>query len=293
VKTFLPFILTLCYAFTNAQAIKDLPLSHPNLTDQQYIVANKIRQINVILSEKALNERIRMRSEINYFFNLKGQVEKELQFNMVGDFIVDTTLTVYYYKNDLLWIKRTKTPLKYSGLYYEYDEAGNKIKEVNTIDFPAPGSNGEVIEKQTIISVDGLKHEKLSSTQTKITYLNDEGRPYKKAIHYFDEKGRLIEQDFQFLYTSIRSNHKFIFDNQGRLIEQTVFSDAGEQVTEKMIYTYTTAGLLEHAFRHKNGKATHQTFFFYSKNTSIPEATVTKDLHDNSMILKDFKIFYH
>jgi hypothetical protein len=275
-----------------AQQYKELPLFHPDLLNPSYIKQNKILLITATVSYKTDKSRIQSKGiEYTYSFNTEGNIEREMQVMALPTGVFDTVRAEYYYSKGLLSIKRVLRGGQYFGYYYEYDSLKRKIKEVETLDIRNKSiPDAFVVEKQKIMALEQYAYTKLTPTQEKVTFLNDESRAYKNGILYTNEKGILTEENYQFNYTALRTNIKYKYDNKGKLTEQVFTSDAGETYNETWSWTYNEEGKLSSSQKIKNGIIQENTFYFYNKETGIPEATITKLTSDNSMILKDFKV---
>lgn len=292
-----------------------------NVFNKQFIKKNKIKTITAGVADKPDGEIIRDKGLAQVFLfdtngNLsriyyneitfiqkteveipatykRGKLLKRSYTKIDYQYHYDTLGTEFFYTtNGFLSMKRTFTGDVYLTAYYEYSAEGwlkrqTKCRETNAAKHGEPFKLG----MQTILSDEKFEYEKLSSTQVKKIFLNDEDKPYKTGIINYKEE-LPADETYQFVVGFIRSSVVYKYDAADRLVEKTITDNSSGSNTEKFIYEYDEKENLTKEKRFKNGMQSDEIIFLYDETGKLTSQADRQFQKENIRIVKYEYEFY-
>lgn len=246
---------------------------------EKFIRVNKIKTIKTEISFKRELQPIVQTGNIQGFeFNSSGKLVKQYETISIAGAIKDTSISYFIY-NDKgnLELKRSSDGYGFYSYYYEYDDAGNIIKQVYSRDENKGYKNDFQMNRQFIINSETYQYEKLSSKQKKKRFYNDNGMEYKSLILYFNEYGNIAEEESKFIVTGRKSSITYNYDELFRLSEKTDYSAVSGENRIVSVFTYDEFGNVLREKISRNGTVKTTREFLYDKKTFLLDAQLIKD----------------
>lgn len=184
--------------------------------------------------------------------------------------VFDTLETFYRYdaKKNLI-MKRSGSGQFYNANYFEYDSLGNLIRHMVFRETNVGDNRNFKLGVQTMISSETYTYQKLTPTQVKKRFLNDEGKVYKEGILNYDDGGRLLDETYSFVVSWMRSSNTYKYDNDGNLIEKISTSNTAADLKERFTFTYDSVGEIESKKYYKGETLEHEFSFIYDANRRL------------------------
>lgn len=215
----------------------------------------------------------------------RGKIVRPAGTRLVTKYINDTIfVNVFYDDQKRLVGKRVRAGDYYDAYYYEYNEQNQIRKELHCKETNISENKKEFkMGVQTLLSVETFEYLQLTDTQVKKRCLNDEGREYKKAIINYDSKGNKLSENYEFMVSWMRQEKAWQYDDNGKLVKQSIVSNEGGDVNEYSIYEYVKNGVLLTEHKFKNNQLTEEINYMYDEGNVLIKSEVNRD-HKNASI---------
>ncbi len=215
----------------------------------------------------------------------RGKIVRPAGKRLVTKYINDTIfVNVFYDDQKRLVGKRVRAGDYYDAYYYEYNEQNQIRKELHCKETNISENKKEFkMGVQTLLSVETFEYLQLTATQIKKRCLNDEGREYKKAIINYDSKGNKLSENYEFMVSWMRQEKAWQYDDNGKLVKQSIVSNEGGDVNEYSIYEYVKNGVLLTEHKFKNNQLTEEINYMYDEGNVLIKSEVNRD-HKNASI---------
>ncbi len=248
---------------------------------ETFIRVNKIKSATAEISFKRVWQPIVNPGNFQSFeFNNQGKLVKQLETISIAGNIKDTSVSYFIYnEKNQLERKRSSDGYGFYSYYFEYDHAGNIIKQVYSRDEPRPGGakNEFQLARQFIISSETFQYEQLSPKQKKRRFFNDLGMEYKSAITYYNEYGNISEDETRFIVSGRKSTITYKYDEFFRLSEKSDFSMVSGENNIVSVFTYDEFGNVMQEKISRNGTLKTTREFVYDRKTFLLDAQLIKD----------------
>lgn len=225
----------------------------------------------------------------------KGKLISKPYTKSIYRYGYDTISTRYHYdNNNRLTIKRTKYGDVYHSWYFQYDNQGQLIKQINARETNLNINDSEFkLGVQTVISKEEFEYEILSKNQVKIKCLNDEGRLYKVVIINKDDNGRVVSESHEFIVGGIRQEYSYEYNTSGKVVKKKYSSnDSGTQM-EELVYEYDAAGQLLSEVKFRNGIKTNELSYLYDASDKSLKSLLDRDFNNKSIGIIKFTYNYY
>jgi len=289
---------------------------------KEYIAKNKIHSIRASLVYKRDNEPIQDKGLSKtweytgqglltryYFTTIRGYVNKPVTHPAVRKgrrvipayvsdepaYLYDTTFTDYYYNlQQQLILRRTRDGDYYNAVYYEYDAKGNVRKEsVFRETNASDNKNVFRLGVQNQLSTEEFQYEQVSAGQVRCKHLNDEGKVFKQTMYYSDSLGRLTEENNSYTVSWMRSNTRFTYDGNGRLVNKiSVSNENGDEVTRNE-YKYVQGNLVDVENRYKGEEKQNELNYLYDKQTGILTSHFIREELNKAILIVQYSYEYY
>ncbi len=215
----------------------------------------------------------------------RGKVIRPAGTRTITKYINDTIFVNLFYDNqNRIVAKRVQAGDYYDTYYYEYNPENKIKKELHCKETNISENKKEFkLGVQSILSSETFEYTKLTPTQIKKSCLNDEGREYKKAIINYDARGNMISENYEFTISWMRSEIKYSYDSNNRLIEKTYTSNESGYIKTESYYDYHSSGALLGEKKMKNEVLTDEINYLYDEGFNFTKSEVNRD-HINSSI---------
>lgn len=215
----------------------------------------------------------------------KGKIIQAASTRTVTKYFNDTIFAdIFYDQQSRIITKRVKMGAYYNSYYYEYNEKNQIKKEMHFRETNISENKNEFkLGVQNILSNETFEYEQMTPTQVKKKCLNDEGREYKKAIINYDDKGRILTENYEFIVSWMRQETAYQYDSNGRLLEKTYVSNESGNVKEYSVYKYDGNGVLMEEKKFKNDALLFETSYLYDDANNILKSKINRD-HKNTSI---------
>lgn len=259
--------------------LADLVFSNNVFFSEKFIRQNKIKSATAEISFKRELQTIVKTGNVQRFeFGLDGKLARQMETISVAGNIKDTAITYFIYNaKKQLEMKRSSDGYGFYSYHYEYDEAGNIIKQVYSRDENKGFKNDFQLSKQFIINSESYRYEQLSSAQKKRRFFNDNGSEYKSVITSLNEYGNMLEEETRFVVTGRKSSITYKYDEYFRLSEKSDISMVPEENKIVSVFTYDEFGNVLQEKISRNGTLKTTREFLYDKKTFLLEAQLVKD----------------
>lgn len=202
-----------------------------------------------------------------------------------NDYVYDTTSTSYYYSNGNLVLKRYfDGAMFYESRYYRYDSLGNLVKELRYRETNnSKDKSFFILGTQLLLSEDSFQYKKYSNGQLHCFSLNNENRPYKQQISYYDVLGQKIKTSEHYTAASwITQEHVFEY-KAGRLASASFRGNADKEVNIKNTYEYDLYNQLLTEKHYKNDVLQKELSYITNSADKLLSSLVIRD-HINKSI---------
>lgn len=291
--------------------------------NEDYIKQNRLKALTASIANKPDNKIIEDKGLIKgYEFNEAGKQvryyytvissmqQKEIEVpavyrrgkkisggysRSVFTYTYDTISTRYIYnEKNYLIIKRTRYGDSYSSWYYNYNEDGMVVKQINARETNLNRWESDFkLGVQSIISKEEFQYEKLSDRQLKIKCLNDEGRLFKTIIINKDEKGRVLNESHEFFIGGILQEYKYEYDVNGRVTKTSYSSNENGSKQVEHQYIYDDKNNLVTEIYLKGGEKTDELSYLYDEKNNSLKSLLDRDFINKSIgIIKYSWSFY-
>jgi hypothetical protein len=215
----------------------------------------------------------------------KGKVIQAATVRRVTKYHNDTIFAnIYYDSQNRIKSKRVQMGAYYNAYYYEYNEKGQIVKEMHFRETNVSEDKNEFkMGVQNILSSETFEYIQMTPTQVKKKCLNDEGREFKKAIINYDEKGKKLSENYEFIVSWMKQENSFQFDANGNLVEKTYVSNESGDVKEYTVYKYDGNGVLLEEKKFKNDALLFEISYLYDETNNLLKSKINRD-HKNSSI---------
>ena len=172
----------------------------------------------------------------------------------------------------------------YNSYYYEYNEKGQIKREMHFRETNISENKNEFkLGVQNILSNETFEYIEMTPTQVKKRCLNDEGREYKKAIINYDEKGRILTENYEFIVSWMKQENNYQYDLSGHLLEKTCTGNESGDVKEYTVYKYDGNGVLMEEKKFKNDALLFEISYLYDETNNLLKSKINRD-HKNTSI---------
>lgn len=304
-----------------AQLISTYPVEigiGPMSFNTKIIKKNKIKKIDVVIVDKPDGEVIIDKgASQGYEFDSLGRVTRYYYtiLNFAENEVVDvpeirrkgkiiqgaTTRTVTKYHNDTIFAniyynpqnriitKRVKMGAYYNSYYYEYNEKGQITKEMHFRETNISENRNEFkLGVQNILSNETFEYIQMTPTQVKKRCMNDEGREFKKAIINYDEKGRILTENYEFIVSWMKQENSYQYNSNGQVIERTYTSNESGDVKEYFVYKYDGNGVVLEEKKFKNDALISEMSYLYDETNNLLKSKINRDHKNNSIGIVKF-----
>lgn len=322
------FILTSIFVTAiiscNAQLISnkptDIPLGPVNFNNQ-FIVQNKIKSISINMVDKPDGSIIIDKGAIQGFeFDTKGRVyryyytvlnraikeDNDMPFVTKRGKIIQRSVSKTHYLNDTVFCnvfydeanriigKRIQTGDYYDAYYYEYNESGQIKKELHCKETNISETKKDFkLGVQTVLSSETFEYMNLTKTQIKKRCLNDEGREYKKAIINYDEKGKKISENYEFIVGWMRQESKYMYNHKNQLVQYSFISNENGDIDKKTTYEYNEKGNIVLEKRYVKDILLNEVSYLFDETNNLVKSHINRDFKNASIgIVKYVYSFY-
>jgi YD repeat-containing protein len=283
-KLIILFILFLESGITWAQMIRNRnceAFTEAPYFDTAFVRKNKIHSILGSTSIKKEMDIIRETDLIQYYeFDAKGRLIKQMYSHHKFNDRLDTTTIMYYYDTKgRLTTRRQNDNYSFYSYNYEYDSAGNIIREVYSRDENCgPSKYAFKLGKQYEITSEKYSYKMKSDGSLAKYYYNSLDRPYMEAIFKSDSLGFIIYESRSFSLTSrmIYEAH-YLFNEGGRVSNKKEITDFRNGTGMEYKYGYDDKGNLTEYREVKAGVETIYREILYDEYTGLLRAVLTKD----------------
>ena len=281
-----PFLIFFFFFTSQAQILTNYPgtlnenaISNNVFFSEKFIRQNKIKSVKVEISfKRELQPIVKTGNSQGFEFNLKGKLVKQFETILIGGNVKDTLVSFFIYnENNLLELKRSSDGNGFYSYYFDYDNAGNIIKQVYSRDENKGNKNNFVMGRQFIISSETYQYEQLSVKQKRRKYFNDNGLEYKSVISSKNDYGNITEEESRFIVSDRKSRISYKYDEYFRLIEKTDYSAISGQNSIVSVFNYDDFGNLLQEKISYNGKLKTTREFLYDNKTFLLDAQLIKD----------------
>ncbi|HEY4798562.1 MAG TPA: hypothetical protein VII99_05735 [Bacteroidia bacterium] len=289
---------------------------------KSFIKKNKIKIITSGIVDKPDGEIIRDKGLAQvYSFDAEGNLTKQYFNEITSLEKTETELPAVYKRGKMIKKPSTKIDFKYQydtlgtdfsyssngylvmkrvcigdffhTTYYEYFGDGlvsrqTLCKETNIAKTGEPFKLGV----QTILSDEKFEYENLTPAQVKKKFLNDEGKPYKQGILNF-ERGRILDESYQFVVGFIRSGVTYKYDLQERLTEKTMTDNSSGSNTEKTTFDYDAKGNLASEKHFKNGVQTDEIVYLYDNISNLLTSKIDRQIQKSSIKIVKYEYEFY
>jgi len=291
--------------------------------NEDYIKQNKLKALTASVANKPDNKIIEDKGLIKgYEFNAEGKQtrfyytvigtmqKKEIEIppvyrrgkkvsggytKSVFTYSYDTISTRYIYNEKKhLIIKRTRYGDSYSSWYYDYNEEGMVVKQINARETNLNRwENDFKLGVQSVISKEEFQYEKLSDKQLKVKCLNDEGRLFKTIIINKDEKGRVLNESHEYFVGGIMQEYKYEYDAKGRVVKTSYGSNENGNKQMEHQYIYDDKNNLVTEVSLRASVKTNELSYLYNENTGSLKSLLDRDFENKAIgIIKYTWTFY-
>lgn len=218
-----------------------------------------------------------------YEFDSLGRIIRFYSTQVKDENTFDTIATNIFYDNNGNMIgKRSNSGVFYDTYYYEYYPNRKVKKETHCRETNSNLAGNEFkLGVQLILSQETFEYDSLTTTQFKKKCLNDEGRIYKQGIINTNEKGKTVNENYNFVVGWAKIVNEYKYDQANRIIEKIIISNAGGDLKEKSIYEYDETGNLSGEKRFKNDKQTQEISYLYDETKKILKSQITRYYLEN------------
>lgn len=231
-----------------------------------------------------LNHTEKQEEEVSELIR-RGRIVRPAGTRTVTKYTNDTIfVNVYYDKQNRVIAKRSKSGDYYDAFYYEYDSLSRIKKELHCRETNKSENKKEFkLGVQSILSSETFEYRALTPTQIKKSFLNDEGREYKKAIINYDAKGNITSENYEFIVSWMRAETNYKYDATDRLIGKTFVSNESGEVKTESTYEYNSNGALLGEKKINKEVLTDEINFLYDETFNLAKSEVNRD-HINASI---------
>ncbi len=215
----------------------------------------------------------------------KGKIIQLASMRTITKYFNDTIFAnIYYDQQNKIITKRVKMGAYYNSFYYEYNEKGQIKREMHFRETNISENKNEFkLGVQNILSNETFEYTLMTPTQVKKRCLNDEGREYKKAIINYDEKGRTLTENYEFIVSWMRQENSYQYDVSGHLLEKTCTGNESGDVREYTVYKYDGNGVLMEEKKFKNDALLFEISYLYDETNNLLKSKINRD-HKNTSI---------
>ncbi len=240
--------------------------------NEDFILCEKIKSITGAFHYKRDNEKMHDKGVIvKYEFDTLGRLKRQYStFKKYGG-ETDTSFVFYEYDNDgRLSTKRTSDNFGFYSMSYTYDKNGNIIQETYSRELNANHSAGDFsLGKQYPMGVEKFEFDYISPVFYKKKLLNNLGVPFKEISFLMNELGKVTEETGTFLSIRHVERKNYTYNEKGKLIEKTEFTDLGQALTIQYQYVYDKNDQLIEIKKLKNTEPVQITEFMLNNNGLI------------------------
>jgi len=225
----------------------------------------------------------------------KGRLIQAAESNSYIYYLNDTIFcTIFYNEKSQIIGKRVQTGDYYDAYYYEYNEEGNIKKELHCKETNVSENKKEFkLGVQTILSSETYEYQKLTPTQTKKRFLNDEGREYKKAIINYDSKGNIVNENYEFIVSWMQKNIAYTYNEKFQLKELALKSNEGGEINKKQTFEYDEKGNVITEKQFTNDILTNEISYLYDETKTFLKSHIDRDFKNTTIgIVKYAYTFY-
>lgn len=274
------------------------------------IKKNKIASISIAISEKPDGEIINTKgAEIIYRFNDNGYLRR-YTYSVLNksktDFIQNAAITKTQYIYDKVNVymfynlqnrpiaKRTRIGDFFHTYYYEYYPNGKIRKQYHCNETNiSDNSSTFKLGKQDIVSYNIFEYIKLTSTQIKKNYLNDNLDVYKKGIINYDSKGSMLSESSEFIVSCKRKENLYEYDINNNLIKQTLQSNHKGETEKESMFEYSIKGNLLSEKKYIDGVLHNEIQYLYDKEKNMIHAEIDRDHIKATVIIKRYRYEFY
>ena len=203
----------------------------------------------------------------------------------ISDYLYDTVSTTFYYSGNNMSLKRYHDgALFYESRYYRYDSLGNLIKELRYRETNnSTDKSIFILGGQLLLSQDSFVYKKYSDRQMHCFHLNNEQRPYKQQIIYYDSLGKIEGTTEYYTAAAWIQQEKHYTYNGSRLTSAIFKGNAGNEIEMKIIYEYDANDELLTEKHYKNDVLEKELSYITDATDKLLRSLVIRD-HINRSI---------
>jgi hypothetical protein len=276
----------------------DIVLKPDNRTIQDKGIINRFEFDSLGRISRFLYTTVKGSSEKEVFHpavRKKGRIVRKAYTTSQFTYVHDTVSTSFFYdKKNRMKLKRIHDGLYYFAWYYEYDSLGRIIKEIRTKETNGNlMGNDFIIGVQNIISEETYQYEKLTARQVKKLCLNDEGRMYKYVILNYNEKGELVNEDHQFLVSSIINKYDYLYTEKKQLFEIVHRTNSNGETIAKSLFEYDSRGNFIGEKRFKNSIQLNEISYLFDEKGEYLRSKVNRNFPEKYIEIVKYSYLYY
>lgn len=263
----------------NPENINENVFSNNVFFSEKFIRQNKIKSVSAEISFKREFQAIIKTGNVQAFeFNREGKLTKESETISIAGSIKDTAVTFFFYNGKKqLEMKRSTDGYGFYSYAYEYDNSGDISKQVYSRDENTGSKENFQLGKKFIINSESYQYENVSDKQKRRRFFNDNGMEYKVQTSFYNEYGKLSEEESRFIVGARKSSISFKYDEYFRLSEKIDFSAISEENKIVSAFSYDEFGNVLQEKISRNGSLKTVREFLYDKKTFLLDAQLIKD----------------
>ena len=301
------FAIIYCHAQPFFNKPPEISLGPVNF-NKEFIKQNKIKSISVAIVDKPdgtviIDKGATQGFEFDdkgrvtrYFYTILNRLVKEELKNKTYTYYINDTIfcNVFYDEKDKIIGKRIQTGDYYDAYYYEYNELGQIKKELHCKETNLSENKKEFkLGVQTVLSSETFEYIKLTNTQTKKRFLNDEGREYKKAIINSDEKGNILSENYEFIVGWMKQENKYSYNNKNQLIEYVLKSNENGDINKTSTYEYNEKGNTITEKRFVKNVLLNEVSYLYDETNTFAKSHLNRDFKNASIGIVKYSYSFH
>ena len=183
--------------------------------------------------------------------------------------------------------------LYFNSSYFTYDKTGNLYKSVLCTEYNRSENPMQfIVGIQKVKAMETYSYQVLTKEQTKRTFINDEGRPYKEGLQYFSGTGNLIGESYNYVATWIKEKNTYQYNDYGFLTEKKCTSNDGFDQQEKYSYEFDEKGKVKTVCQYKKGEKLQETSFIYDEQSGMPTSEIRRDFTKKYIYISRYAYTY-
>ncbi|MBK9284491.1 MAG: hypothetical protein IPM51_09245 [Sphingobacteriaceae bacterium] len=202
-----------------------------------------------------------------------------------SEYLYDTVSTTYFYNKANLSLKRYHDgALFYESRYYRYDSLNNLVKEMRYRETNnSTDKSIFILGGQLLLSQDSFVYKKYSDQQLHCFHLNNEQRPYKQQIIYFDSLGR-TKSTTEYYTAAAWIKQEKNYEYVGSHLSSAIFKgNANKEITIKITYEYDANNELLTEKQYKNEVLEKELSYITNSSDNLLSSLVVRDYINKSI----------